>query len=160
MPIILIEPAVVGDADLLFTVDETRQIFRFFWPGLAASIQLLEVADTHRRFAQQLLISGIDSSYALGFMQKLLETALKPRAGFTGLASMGRKLARHYIPHWWKHATRKDLENPRIAEAVRVAIANNFQSPINLLLQNAGYRPVMGRLQIAATATTVFWGAA
>ena len=47
---------------------------------------------------RQLLIIGIDSSYALGFMQTLVQMYLNPRAGFKGLVGMGRKLAQRRSP--------------------------------------------------------------
>lgn len=40
---------------------------------------------------------------------------------------MGRKLARKYVKHLWKHASESELQNARIYEAVRKAMAFQFK---------------------------------
>ncbi|MCM5679572.1 hypothetical protein M8A51_08505 [Schlegelella sp. S2-27] len=159
MTIVLMTPPDVSQADLLFDETETRSILGFYWPQYAGKLGELEINDAVRLFAQQLLIVGVDSSYALGFMEQLMKMYLQPRSGFTGLKSMGMKLARRYLQHWWRHATQKDLENPRVAEAVRSTVARNFGTDIGLLVNNAAYVPRMAPFTVAAGGLNDVWGA-
>ena len=159
MTIDIVTPPVVSEGDLLFDESETRSIFSFYWPHLKADIAAMEVTTENRRFAQQLLIIGIDSSYAMGFMQKLMETLVRPQAGFAGLAKMGMKLAQRYIQHWWRHASKKDLENPRVAEGVRIVVSRNFKIEMEMVIQNAGYSPTLRPFHLAGD-PLFFWGAA
>ncbi|MCW7537982.1 hypothetical protein OOT46_08985 [Aquabacterium sp. A7-Y] len=157
--IVIVSPVDIPDSELLFDEEETQQILRFFWPDLRSRIDGMEVTHSVRRFAQQILIAGIDSSYALGFMQTLMETFARPQAGFKGLLKMGKKLAQRYMKHWWKHAKQSDLENPRVAEAVRRAIAYNFRQSIDMVINEVNARPILAPFQVAGT-FTVFWGSA
>ena len=159
MTIEVVNPPVVSDGDLLFDESETRSIFSFYWPHLKADIAVMEITTENRRFGQQLLIIGIDSSYAIGFVQKLMETLARPQAGFAGLAKMGMKLAQRYIQHWWKHARQKDLENPRVAEGVRIVVARNFKTEMELVIKTAGYGPTLKPFHVAGD-PLFFWGAA
>jgi hypothetical protein len=154
---VLIQPPGIPDAMLVFNEEETRQILRFFWPHLNAEIGALEITNPKRRFAQQILIAAIDATFALGFMERLLNTVLRPQAGFKGLASMGRKLAKSYVKHWWKHASQDDLKNPRVAEAVRRDIARNFKSEVEMLIRDASISPRLAPFYACAMATTL-WG--
>ena len=160
MSIILVTPPEISQADLLFDESETRSILRFYWPQYAAELGELEITDAVRLFAQQLLIVGIDSSYALGFMEQLLKMYLQPRAGFAGLKSMGMKLARRYLQHWWKHAKQEDLENPRVAEAVRSTVARNFATDVKMVIENVAYTPRMRSFSVATSGPSDVWGAA
>lgn len=155
---VLVTPPDIPDSLLLFNEGETRQIFKFFWPHLCERIDAIEITDERRRLAQQLLIVGIDSSYALGFIAQL-KGMLSPQRSFTGLAVMGGKLAAHHIKHWWKHATQNDLKKPRVAEAVRATIADNFRIKIDEAVENASARPRLHPFYMATIMTT-FWGEA
>ncbi|MCW7538827.1 hypothetical protein OOT46_13345 [Aquabacterium sp. A7-Y] len=154
---VIVSPPDISEGDLLFDEVETRQILAFFWPQLKPSIAEMTVTNETRRFAQSILIAAIDSTYALGYVQSLFETVMNPRSGFKGLASMGKKLAKRYLRHWWKHATAKDLENPRVAEAVRVAIARNYRSVAEGVVMNVS-APRMTPFHLAgASLETQFW---
>ena len=155
----LVTPPDISEADLLFDESETRLIFKFFWPSRAEKIEALEMSNHRRMFAQQLLIVGIDSTYALGFIESVMKLYLQPRAGFKGLVVMGRKLAQRYVRHWWKHATQADLENPKIAEAVRAQIAANFRVSIDEFINNASYTPRFTPFYLVNTGSD-YWGAA
>lgn len=156
---ILVTPPDISETDLLFDEHETRQIFKFFWPARSEQIEQMEASNHRRMFAQQLLIVGIDSTYALGFVETLMKLYLQPRAGFKGLKAMGKKLAQRYLRHWWKHATQKDLEDPKVAEAVRSRIAANFRSNIEEFINNVAYRPRFTPFYLVNEGTD-YWGAA
>ena len=150
---------MISEGDLLFDESETRSIFTFYWPVLQQEIAEMKITTENRLFGQQLLIIGIDSSYALGFMQSLVQLYLSPRAGFKGLVTMGRKLAQRYMQHWWKHATQKDLQNPRVAEAVRAAVANRYRSEMDMVILNVRYSPTITPFHMAGE-PGFFWGTA
>lgn len=121
---ILVTLPEVQEADLVFNEEETRDILKYFWPSHSAHIDAMAVSIGTRRLAQGLLIAAIDASYGLGFVEALFTTVAKPGRS---LASMGRKLARKYVKHLWKHASESELQNARIYEAVRKAMAFQFK---------------------------------
>lgn len=75
-----------------------------------------------RRYAQALLVVAIDGSYLLGFVQILFNVVFRQKPG-TSIKKLIGKVTRKSTKHWWKQATERDLEDPRIYETVRVAIA-------------------------------------
>jgi hypothetical protein len=123
-------------SQLVFDDRETRAILRFFWPVHSQKInELPSMDDDFRKLAQGLLIVAIDSSFAMGFIDILFDVLRGGgQPGFPGLRSMGKKLARKYIAHWWKHTRPQDLEAVRIYDSVREAIALNFRTVIALML--------------------------
>lgn len=157
--IVLVSPPQISTSELLFNEEETRQIFCFFWPNLTSPIKEMEVTDDKRCLAQELLITAIDSTYAMGFMESLVKGVYTRPSGFNGLLSMGRKLASSYFKHWWKHAKQDDLRHPRIAEAVRGRIAINFKSAFELVIREANARPRLHPFYMASVLTT-YWGGA
>lgn len=130
-----------AESELLFDESETRQILRFFWPEHIIPINALTVENGIRNFAQGLLVAAIDSSYAMGFIHILFDVVVRGRPGFSGLKAMGRKLAKRYAAHWWRHARKQDLEDVKIYQAVRLTLRNNFQPVINDVIQNTGLTP-------------------
>lgn len=130
MPQVIVPPTV-DDSQLLFDEAETREILAFFWPAMSSQIDSLAVANKVRRFAQSLLIAGIDATYAMGYVQILFETVAKPKGG---LKAMGKKLAKRYMKHWFKHAKPQQLEDVKIYESVRATIARNFNSAFRIML--------------------------
>lgn len=130
MPSDIITPPVIEDSQLIFDDKETISILTFFWPSLATDIGRMTVSNEARKFAQALLIAAIDGSYALGWMEALFASVSKP----ANLPALGKKLARNFVKHWWKHAKLKDLENVKIYDTVRETVARNFRSSISELL--------------------------
>lgn len=80
-------------------------------------------------------------------VEVLFTTVANPRGG---LKSMGKKLAKGFIRHWWKHVTQKNLEDVKIYDSVRVAISAKFRSDMYLVDQTASAR---SRLPAFALAT-------
>jgi hypothetical protein len=114
----------IPDAYLIYNEEETRRILKHFWPDAAAAIDGLKISNNTRRFAQTMLIAAIDGSYAMGYMAITFDAV---RNGITGtnrdIVVLGRRLARNFVQHWWRHTRRQDLENVRIYESVRADIA-------------------------------------
>jgi hypothetical protein len=123
---------------------------------LNAEIGALEITNTRRRFAQQILIAAIDATFALGFVERLMNSVLRPQPGFKGLAAMGRKLASSYFKHWWKYTSRDDLRHPRVAEAIRRDIARNFKSAVEMLIQDASIKPRLASFYAFGMLTTLW----
>jgi trehalose utilization protein len=129
--IVAMVPPRIEDRDLVFDEHETRQILRFFWPNLLPEIAAVSVNNNVRRYSQGLLISAIDASYAMGYLQAMFESLSRPHKG---LKAMGKKLAQRFVQHWWRHAQQKDLNDVKIYETVRRTIARSFASDVRLLL--------------------------
>jgi hypothetical protein len=62
------------------------------------------------------------------------------------LKPLGMKLARKFVARWFKHATRSDLQDFKIYEAVRVDVARALRIRFDELLlgQTATLRPSRG----------------
>lgn len=112
----------IGDSELVFDEAKTRQIFAFFYPASRSSVSAMSINNEARRLAQTMLIAALDGSYAMSYIQTLVES-LRPTPGMS-VRSLLKKLVNKGIRIWFQHATGHDLENPRIYESVRVAIAN------------------------------------
>ena len=127
----------IDDADLIFDVDETRQILHFFWPSLSSTIAQMTIENDARRLAQTALVAAIDGSYAMGYVEAMFRTLARPGSG---IKSMGKKLARRFVKHWWKHATQNDLNDVRIYESVRAAIASALRRHFDGVAQGVAMR--------------------
>lgn len=134
---ILVSVPDISDADLVFDEDETKQILTFFWPHAAPDIEKLAVDNEVRRLAQSMLIAAIDGSYAMGFIEALGKTIVRPGPN---IRSLVRKLARRFARHWWNHATQEDLEDVRIYESLRRSIALHLKDRLDLLRNGAAIR--------------------
>ncbi|MBO9646936.1 MAG: hypothetical protein J7605_00380 [Variovorax sp.] len=124
---------ILEEAELIFDASETRTILSFFWPERSGDIANLSIGTGGRRFAQQLLIVAVDASYAMGFVD-ILANAFVVRRPSAPMSMVIKKLARGYAKHWWKHATRKNLEDAAIYNSVRLAVARNFGSELEMFL--------------------------
>lgn len=108
-----------ADDEVFVDEDDARAIFYFYWPEKASQIASLKLTKDALKFAQTLLVAGVDASYALGYIGILTRSMYNPGQG---LLRALNKLAKGAAKHWFQHATAKDLTNPKIAYSVRVAI--------------------------------------
>ncbi|MCK6435161.1 MAG: hypothetical protein HUU30_20405 [Burkholderiaceae bacterium] len=134
MGAILIHVPDFGDDELMFDEGETRQILGFFWPGSRSTIHGLDISNDAKRLAQTALVAAIDGSYAMGYVESLFRSVVRPGSGIPALA---KKLARRFIKHWWRHATQDDLRDAKVYESVRVDIARTLRHRIELIQQGA-----------------------
>lgn len=123
----------VSDENLILTEAEARDVLIFFWPSRADRLDQIQLDTKERKFAQSLLIAAVDGSYAIGFFRGVLEVFYRnPGAG---MRKIMKKIARRCVEHWWRHATREKLRNPKIYEAIRRALASKHRSRIELILR-------------------------
>ena len=127
----------IDDADLVFNDDETRQILHFFWPSQSATIGQMVIDTESRRLAQTALVAAIDGSYAMGYVEAMFRTLARPGSG---IKAMGKKLAKRFVKHWWKHATQNDLNDIQIYESVRAAIASALRRHFDGVSQGVAMR--------------------
>lgn len=120
-------------SELVFTDDEIKEIFCFFWPQRRTEIERLAVTDDPRRYGQALLIIAVDATYSMGFIDMLVNAIMRRKPG-TSIKSLVRKLTRKYVKHWWNHASRKDLRDPKVYDTVRATIALKHRSRLELML--------------------------
>jgi HlyD family secretion protein len=102
-------------------------ILRFFFgdPGIPPG----QMAVEDRTFAQALLVEAIDKSYDEGFVELLFKHFfMKIPTSFKDIEDTVKAFAKAALKHWFKHATRQDLQNPKIYENVRLTLARNFRS--------------------------------
>jgi hypothetical protein len=100
-------------------------ILRFYFHQV--SIPPNALTDGDIAFAQALLLEGIDASYAFSLVKLLFNTFyMRVPRDFHNLYEMTKDFAKKAANVWWRHATKKDLENPQIYEYVRNQLQSNF----------------------------------
>jgi hypothetical protein len=134
---ILISVPDFSDAQLVFDAGDTRDILNFFWPERAADLASVDVTNHVRRLAQTALVAAIEGSYAMGFIDKLLQSL----RGAHNLSKWGRKLATSLVGHAWKHATTRDLRDVRIYESLRSSVALSLRHEVDMVLKGLAFRP-------------------
>ncbi|MDH2433802.1 hypothetical protein QCD60_14610 [Pokkaliibacter sp. MBI-7] len=122
----------IAAADLVFDAAETREILAFFWPH-QTTIASLAITDSVREFAQGLLIVAVDASYAMGYIDILVNVLIKRKPG-SSIKSLVTKLVKKNVKHWWKHAQQKDLLDAKIYETVRATIALKQKTQLDMYL--------------------------
>lgn len=153
MPQAIITPPVIEDSMLVFDDVETRAILTFFWPRLSADFNKMTISTEVRRFAQAILVAAIDASYSLGWIDSLFSSVSKP----ANLPALGKKLARNFVKHWWKHAKAKDLESVKVYESVRRVVANNFGQTVRMLVLDNTAKARLGPFVVASVGATLAW---
>lgn len=153
MPSVIITPPVIEESQLLFDEKETIAIFSFFWPDKAAAFNEMTVTTGARQLAQTILIAAIDASYAMGWVDALFRSVSKP----TNLAGLGKKLAKNFVKHWWKHAKVKDLENVKIYETVRRSVALKFLTDVNMFLHGLSAQLRLTPFVVTSVGATKVW---
>lgn len=123
-----------SDEDLVFDEDETKRILMFFWPSRRNQISTMTINNEARRLAQTALVAGIDGTYAMGYMEATLRTVLQPG---NGIKAFGKKLAKRFVKHWWKHAKENDLREAKVAQNVRLSVAAALASNLDMIYQGA-----------------------
>ncbi len=113
--------------ELLFNQQQTLVILRYF--GLEPGIQAAALTDDDRSFAQALLVEGVDASYEMGYVQIVFDSFYaKPPASFDTVREMTREFLKRVAEHWFEHATKDNLRDPKIYESVRVTLQANARS--------------------------------
>ena len=119
--------------ELIFDEQETKDILTYLFKGYVAEsqIQSMQVTDAVRGFAQGLLVEAIDASYALGYVEALFRATANPTAG---VKSIIKKFGKKALKHWFKHASGRDLQDIKIYDRVRERLAENFQTPMRMMI--------------------------
>lgn len=116
-------------------VDEAdaKIIYCFFWPSYASQINALSMNLQARTTAQQILVAGVDATYALGYVRILIESLSSGPKG--GITAVFKKLAKKSSKHWYKNASGKDIQKPQIAFAVKETIRAVYKNQFHEMLQ-------------------------
>ena len=114
-------------AEIVLTREDAYAVIRFFWNDVGVLPEAFTDADVN--FAQGLLVEAVDATYAMGYVQIVFDTFfMKVPRDLNNLYGMLKKVAKASAKHWWRHATEKDLADPKIYETVRMTLARNFRS--------------------------------
>lgn len=151
---ILISVPDFQDNELAYDENETRQILRFFWPYRSEDISDLSINNDTRRLAQSALVTAIEGSYAMGFVQILGETIVRPGSGVKPLA---RKLAQKFVKHWWKHTKQRDLGDVKVYESIRNSIAQNLKPRFELVVHGLAFKRRHAPFYIANSRVEMVW---
>ncbi len=124
--------------EILLSDDEARIILTFFFPYDAGVLQSFNYTQNVKGFAQALLIEAIDASSAMGSVESLFRANATPSATAASvIKTFGRKSAQHLFDS----ANANDLQDVTIIECVRVTIARNFKTSLDLYLNGVAILP-------------------
>jgi len=120
-----ITPQHYDEWHIVINQSEAAAILNFFFQlPFAPSV----ITTNDREFAQALLISAVDSTYLLSWVEKMLSTAMKPPSSFAGAAvSLTWAVATAGFT-FFQYATADDLQDMRIYSMVRDAIASGYKT--------------------------------
>lgn len=131
---ILINVPDLADSELIYDEAETRQILKFFRPNEAAAIDAMTITNDARRIAQTALVAAIDGTYAMGYIEQLIKSVVRPSKGIGELA---KRLARNFTRHWWRHAQPQDLKDVRIYDRIRDQVAQALKARLKTIQNGA-----------------------
>jgi hypothetical protein len=113
--------------ELIFDQQECFAILRFFFIDVGIQAASLTVRD--RSFAQALLVEAVDASYRMGFVEIVFDTFFgKTPVSMAAVRKLAQRFLRQTAEHWFRHATRDNLSDPKIYESVRATLARNARS--------------------------------
>ena len=113
-------------AEVRLSQADAAAIFRFFWPGRELPQTELTIED--RAFAQALLVEALDKTYDMGFVELIFRNFYgKVPTSFGEIRSIVKSFAMAAAKHWFRHATGKDLADPKIYMSIQMTLANNFR---------------------------------
>jgi hypothetical protein len=104
--------------------DQAARILRFFFPDQPVT----SVTDEDVEFAQALLVEAIDASNEMSYVQILADKTLRPVADFGFIKDLAKEFCKQAYKNWFRHATGKDLADPKIYESIRRTISRNWRS--------------------------------
>ena len=121
-----------GD-ELLYNKEETIIILKFiFEPIHHQLIDKLTVTDHVRSFAQALLVEAVDGSYAMGFIEVVVNT-IRPTFRSTSITKILKKLGQGSAKHWYKNVSTSDLRELKVYESIRHAIGFKNASHLRII---------------------------
>jgi hypothetical protein len=123
---------VFNQSELIFDETETKEILKFFFQADRQTIELCEITEGLRNFAQGLLVAAMDASFAMGWIEVTFRWVANPGAG---LKKSMKKLAKAATKHWFKHLKAgQSLEDAKVYESIRDQLARSFRSPLQVIL--------------------------
>lgn len=120
-------------SELRLDMVQTRLVLKFFFPD--TDIDHVNITDEDRSFAQALLIEAINASSHMGYAEIFFDHLYKPPADFGYIKDLAKDLVKYGLLQWFRHATGKDLQDPKIYLSVRNQIALNFRSTWRIRLE-------------------------
>jgi hypothetical protein len=121
-----------------FTASEVRldnqqafDVLRFFFQH-NTSINISQITIEDRAFAQALLVEAVDASFQMGFVESIFRSAMSLTPSVKDII---KGLLKYAAKSWFRHATGRDMSDPKIYESVRVTLVRNFRSVWSLRTQ-------------------------
>ncbi|WP_394203071.1 hypothetical protein [Shewanella waksmanii] len=117
--------------ELILTSEETKLVLKFIFNRMPVDlIDNLTINDSIKEFTQALLVSAIDASYSIGYVEALFRATANPT---TSTQKVIQDFTKNAAKHWFKYATINDLKNVKIYVAVRNELARRFKTKFQLL---------------------------
>jgi hypothetical protein len=103
-PYVVVVPAL-DDTDLVYSEDETKQIFKFFYPSWSADIDNAKIDNVGRAIAQTMIIAAVEATYEISFIKGTLDALMgQTRKPNPTILSLIKKLGKKFVKSWWSKA--------------------------------------------------------
>ncbi len=119
--------------ELVISEEEARRILLFFFPN--DPIDLTNITDADRSFAQALLLEAIEASREISYVQLVWEEFQTPPKDFGFIKELAKKFVKKVMVDWFRHATGEEIRDPKIYLMVRSQLSSNFSSAWKIRLQ-------------------------
>ncbi|QLE86640.1 hypothetical protein FLM48_17115 [Shewanella sp. Scap07] len=113
--------------ELTLTNEETKLVLKFIFNRMP--VNLIDNL-TIKEFTQALLVSAIDASYSIGYVESLFRATANPT---TSTQKVIQDFTKNAAKHWFKYATINDLKNVKVYVAVCNELARRFKTKFQLL---------------------------
>ncbi len=116
--------------------EQTKEALLIFWPAKRGDIGSMSINDLDRSFAQALLIESINANRKIGVVEGLFRAFYRPNPGALSAIMAVIAVARRRN---WLDDLSMSPSSFQLYDAVRVTLARNFRSELEIRLQTGEY---------------------
>lgn len=122
--------------ELILSPEQTKEVLIMFWPNKRGDIGSMAINDTDRSFAQALLVESVNANRGIGVVEGLFRAFYRPNPSVLSAIKAVIDVARRRS---WLSDNSINPNTFKLYDAVRVTLARNFRSEIELRLQTDEY---------------------
>jgi hypothetical protein len=136
--VISVSVPAFADNELIYSNDETKRIFKAFYPSASTAIDGITIDNHGKRLAQTMVYAVVDASEGMTYVEVIFNAIgnLVKGGKSVEIEAFAKTLFKAYAKNWYKNQKAKaGLEPPRIYQTVILSTAYNFSTMFNLWLQ-------------------------
>jgi hypothetical protein len=122
--------------ELVLSPEQTKEVLSMFWPNQRNAIGTLSITDADRSFAQALLVESVNANRSIGVVEGLFRTFYRPNPSALSAIMAVVAVARRRN---WLSDNSINPNTFKLYDAVRVTLARNFRTEIELRIQTGEY---------------------